>query len=221
MSDRAVVLVASAGSLEAELSRTLLGRSDVERHLATGLGEAMAAAAALRPRLVVIDRDMPQAVDLVGALRRDPVTRRTSVVVVASAEFEPAEVEFLELGANAILRLPPTGEWDHRLDRLMNVPARREARFGMTLRMETGFVQGPIEATALNLSLHGMLVESEAALRVGDEVRFWFGLPGAAVRGGGRIVRQGARNTFGVAFTALDGAGREAIRRHVSLLPSS
>ena len=119
------VLICSHGDLDGDLGGTLLCREDIERQVTTKLEEAQMLAVAARPRLVVIDRDLPWAARIVSALREDPSTRGLSLVVMARGDFDPAEVELLEAGANAILRLPAGPEWDERLERLMDVPGAR------------------------------------------------------------------------------------------------
>lgn len=123
------VLICSHGDVEQDLGATLLWREDIERHVIAKMEEAQMLAVAARPRLVVIDRDLPWAARVVAALREDPATRGLSLVVMARGDFDPAEVELLECGANAILRLPAGPEWNERLERLLDVPVRKEARF--------------------------------------------------------------------------------------------
>jgi DNA-binding response OmpR family regulator len=104
------VLICTHSELEKELGHTLLWRQDVERHVVSRLEEARMMALAARPSIVVVDRELPWAGRLVSALREDPSTRNLSIVVVARGDFDPSEVELLESGANAILRLP----WNSR-----------------------------------------------------------------------------------------------------------
>jgi len=100
------VLICTHSELEKDLGHTLLWRQDVDRHVATRLEEALMMALAAHPSIVVVDRDLPWAGRLVTALREDPSTRGLSIVVIARGDFDPGEVELLESGANAILRVP-------------------------------------------------------------------------------------------------------------------
>src|SRR5262249_59378709 len=117
-----------------------------------------------------------------------------SSVVVARGDFDPAEVELLESGANAILRLPFDEDSDRRLERLVKVPLRKEARFSVSFRVDTYAVGagGPEPGLALNLSVHGMLMQTSTALRVGEQVDLEFALDGglAPLPRDGRAVRQ-------------------------------
>src|SRR5574341_2122964 len=97
-----LALVCSEADLDADLSRTLLWRDGIERHEAAGFEQARLMALAARPDLVLVDRDLPRAAALVGALRQDETTRAASIAVLARGEFDTVlELELLEAGANA------------------------------------------------------------------------------------------------------------------------
>src|SRR5262245_44800044 len=130
-------LLVSLVELEAELGHTLLWRHDVERHVAPRLEEARTMAIAARPDIVVVDRDVGRAEQVVRALRQEPATRQASMVILARGDFDPSEVHLLEAGANAVLRIPAGPEWDDRLTKLMSVPVRREARFPIHMQVDT------------------------------------------------------------------------------------
>jgi len=214
----AVALICSQAELEPDLGHTLLWRAGVERHVATRLEDARMMAVAARPDVVIVDRDLPRADRLVAALREDPSTRGLSIVVAARGDFDPAEVELLELGANAILRLPAGPEWDERLPRLMDVPVRKDARFTVHFDVEAAPVPGdPSPALALNLSMSGMLLESSTPLAVGDEIQLTFQIPEseAPVKAAARVVRLGGPGQYGVEFQRVDGEASHRLRAFV------
>jgi DNA-binding response OmpR family regulator len=207
------VLICSHGDVEEDLRGTLLWRDDIDRQVVAKMEEARMLAVAARPRLVVIDRDLPWAARIVSALRADPSTRGLSLVVMARGDFDPAEVELLECGANAILRLPAGPEWNERLERLMDVPVRKETRFPVSFGVEASSNGGGVaNAQALNLSASGMLIETESALNIRDEVQLQIGLPVTVdpIRVAGQVVRLAAPSQFGVEFRRV---GPEESRR--------
>ena len=215
------VLICAPSALEAELRATPLWRSDMERHLAARVEDAQTLAAAAAPDLVVVDRDLPRASELVTALRADAATRRSSIVVVARGDHDPLEIELLEAGANAVLRLPPGPEWETRLRALLAVPLRRQARLEVHLQIE-GFRAGgvPVEGLALDLSQTGMLIEVRTALRPGDDLDLRFHTPDKAlVEARARVVRQAGPVRYGVQFASLGTAEKERIRRFVESAP--
>ena len=213
------VLICSPSALSGQLSHTVLWRHDVERYEARGYEQALSMAVAAQPDLTLIDRELPRAADLVRSLRIDAKTRRTSLVVVADGDFDPREVDLLEAGANAILRLPANGHWDERLDRLLNIPARREARFDVRFSVEATLAGGVATGELVNLSAHGMLLETKAPVAVGDWMVFRFQLPSAVVTGRGRVVRLAGAGRYGVVFESLEGSGRAHIEDFIATLP--
>ena len=201
-----MLICSHAEDLQADLGGTLLWRHDIERQVAIKMDDARVIAVAAKPRLVVVDRDLPWAGRFLTALREDPSTRGLSMVVIARGDFDPAEVELLEAGANAILRLPATAEWNARLERLMDVPVRKEARFPVSFDVQAATSSGATEqAQALNLSASGMLLETSAALGVRDDVQLSFRLPMSkqSLKLLGQVVRQAAPTHFGVEFRDL------------------
>lgn len=217
-----VALICSQAELEADLGHTLLWRRDVERHVATRLEDARMMAVAARPAVIVVDREFPRGEKLVTQLREDATTRAISIVVVARGDFDPSEVDLLEAGANAILRLPAGPDWDERLVKLIRVPARKDVRFSVMFAVDAMPGQGGpgIPALALNLSANGMLLESSVPLDMGEEVGLSFRLPGdgKAIAGSGRVVRQAAPTQFGIEFRQLESDGRDKVRRFVETL---
>jgi CheY-like chemotaxis protein len=215
-------LLCTEGSFDTELGETLLWRDEVERQSASSAEQALAAARCQQPDVMLVDRDLPQAARLVHDVRRDPKMRRVSVVVIARTDFEAVEVELLEAGANAVLRLPVTPDWDDRLARLVAVPVRREVRCPVQLELEADAGPGirAAAATALNLSINGILIETDAELRVGDDLDLRLSLPelSATVAGCGRVVRHAGRHRYGVEFYGLEGEGADLVRSYVERL---
>jgi DNA-binding response OmpR family regulator len=211
-----VVLVCTPSPQDLRLVPTILQRDGVERHHVGKLEDALTMAVASRPDLVLIDRELPRAGDLVSALRREPITRGCSVAVLAPGDFEPSEIELLEAGANAILRLPAGPEWDERLIRLLSVPMRCEARFPVQFAVQATHVDGEVVGIALNLSAHGMLMQSPVPLSVTEVLTFVLELPEFAVPGKGRIVRQAANSQYGISFETMDSSSHDEILKYVS-----
>jgi CheY-like chemotaxis protein len=214
---RAVIVAAS--DLAAELGGTVLFRSNVERLRADGAEGARRAATDWgHVDVVVVDSAMPAAASVVAALRQDPLTRPTAIVVLGRTEFGFDHLQMLEAGANAILPLPPGHDWDDRLVRLIHVPVRRGARFPVDLVFEGGLRNGMMfTGRALDLSVHGLLLESAHPLDVGEDLHFAFVMPGweGGVRGTGTVVRAATSRRFGVELTHVEGDGRVRIKRYV------
>ncbi len=210
------VLLATA-DLRRELSGTVLYRDNVERINASGAAEVKRLAAAGRIDVVVVDSALPGAAAHVAALRQDPLTRPTAIVVLGRSDFGADHLDLIEAGANAILPLRAAGTWDDRLVRLVHVPLRASTRLAVEVSVEGGLRGGErFPARVLNLSVNGLLLESRQPLEVGDDVRLCFELPGlGAVSAGGTVVRARPPHLFGVEITSSAGEGRQRIRRYV------
>ncbi|HXY41174.1 MAG TPA: hypothetical protein VEQ10_15985, partial [Vicinamibacteria bacterium] len=107
---RAVVM--SPEDLQPKLQGTVLYRANVERLAAFGAAEVKQLASAGRIDVVVVDSALPGAAAEVAALRQDPLTRPTAIVVLGRSEFGAEHLDLIEAGANAILPLRAAGTWD-------------------------------------------------------------------------------------------------------------
>jgi hypothetical protein len=119
------------------------------------------------------------------------------------------------------LRLPAGPDWDDRLEELLHVPPRRPARLAARVQFEASGGESiqTVAGTVLNISEHGMLVETDVPLPVGVDVDFKIhlrdGSGAAPVAGCGQLVRQETDRRAGIRFYGLEADGMERIRRFV------
>src|SRR5574341_2114943 len=111
------VLICAGEAVVEQLAASAVWREGLERQVASSADQAMVMASAAKPVLVVVDRDLPRAEYLVEKLRAGPGTQRASIVIVAAGDHQSTELGLLTAGANTVLRLPPTAEWDERIQR--------------------------------------------------------------------------------------------------------
>jgi len=217
-----VALVCSEADLEADLEGTVLWRAEFERHLARRVEEAQLLALTEKPDLVVVDRELSWALELVKSLRQEPLTRQASIAIVSRGDFDPREMDLLEAGANAVLRLPAGADWDERLTRLAQVPTRTEVRCQVEFELEATARAGapPLRGLVVNLSTTGLLLECAEPLPLGEDLDLRFRLPGAGpeIVGCGRVVRHTPGGRYGIEFYGLEGQGSEYVRRFVETL---
>lgn len=207
------ILLCSEFDLRGELARSVIGRQGIDVYRANRLEDARLLASTLGAQLILVDRDHPTAASFIRKVREDPTTRSRSLAVLARGDFQPDEIELLEAGANAILRLPPDDTWPERLSRLLNVPLRQEARVPVDLVVD---LQGQGVGSLVNLSSSGLLVETDRPLALGGEVDFRFELPdGTRVAGRGRVVREASPNGWGIDFVSVSDAHRTAIQQYL------
>ncbi len=207
-----VVILGDLGSLDAELCQTILHRRDVQLLWTRDVAEVRAHAE--EARIVVVDGTLPDVSRIVAELREDASTRTLPIAVVARGDLgELGELQMIQAGADATLRLPPGPHWDRQLLGLMRVPVRREPRVPIQLDL-TAVVPVSVPALVLNLSANGMRVLCLRRLRVGDNLQFSFLLPGRpnAIRGEAAVVRVVGEHQYGIELTRLDEEGRGLIR---------
>jgi two-component system cell cycle sensor histidine kinase/response regulator CckA len=215
------VLIVSLRDVRPYLGRTILWRSQVKRVYASDPDQAMETARALSPNLTVVDGEHAgSAIDLIQRLRHDPDARHTAIVVLVRNNGMAKVDQFRAAGANAVLAAPVEPvQWDARLAELLRVPPRREARIPLMVhvwaapeRDSQGF-----EGLALNISVHGMLVETAEPLAIGTRLDLYLRLPGdtAPLRVLGQVIREAGlvdgRYRCGVKHVVLTGEAHERI----------
>jgi len=194
-----------------DLGKTLLWRGDVRRQVVTALGAARAAIRD-RPSLALFERDVTWAAEFIREVREDDATKATSIAVYAPDEMDPVEMDLLSSGANAVLRLPVTRDWDKRLARLLQVPPRQAVRVPVFVEVEAEGAIRTTLGTSVNLSETGILIQAQS-LDIGSDLTFAFRLPGTPdpVRGRARVVRMAADDSFGLEFSDISGESLQAI----------
>lgn len=214
----AVVLICSNRSLDRDLQGTVLFRSGVERELVRSAADVQTRLAAGGIALVCLHRQTVGIEALIKTLRKSPTLKRISIVVFSEDDFDPSEIEVLEAGANAILRLPPADDFDDRVGNLIQVPARRDVRLPVRLQVaaSSGF-GATVPVLAQNLSLTGALLESNHPLNMGDEVSLAlrFEESGEFFAATAHITRTAGPNRYGARFTSIT-KGEEALKKFLA-----
>ena len=206
------VLVVASADLSPELGETVLWSGGVDRVLALPGEPALEAARRERPNVVVVD----------GA---DPLARCSSVAVLSRSKSLIDEESLRRAGANVVFsgRVDPF-LWDRRLETLLNVPPRRDARFPVVVDpwSHLGPDAGCLPGWAVNISVRGVLLETTESLDVGTKLDLRFSLPPDAtdVRAVGQVVREaapfGEHPRSGIEFLILLGQARDRIGWFVS-----
>jgi len=215
-------VIVSHNDLDEHLRGTMLGRQNVVRVKAADLDAVKRATLEGRVDIVLLDAALPGAPDLATALREEPLTRGLSIAALGHSEFGFVMVELLEAGVNAILPLPPDADWDDRPLRLVHVPARKVSRFPVNFAVGVGRGTGePFTGRALNVSVHGLLLQTAFPLDVGHDLRLAFDLPGmGSIRATGTVVRLEPPGCMGIELTSVEGDGRVRIKRYVEGSPA-
>jgi len=214
------VLICATDPLSEELGGTLVWRDDMTRQLASRFQDALVAAVAERPDLIVVDSGLPDAERLVADLRLEAATATVPIAVIASAH-ERSEARFQNAGANAVLRRPADPDWDEKLGPLLLISGRRATRIPVELEVlaSAGEAAPKLRGTVLNVSETGMLVEADIALPLDVDLQFrirWDDRLDPVV-GKARVVRSDGHHCRGVRFIKLEGDGLVRLRQLVEV----
>ena len=217
------VLIVASPATVSELERTVLWRSNIERVFAVG-HDPLESIRGTLPKMVLLG-DEPGAgtEELLHEIRRHPDTRRVSVAVMAQKPDLAREDALRKAGANVVF----AGEvvpclWDGWLEQLLNVPPRRDARLPVRFEVWCHSAAGgeAVEGMSVNLSLKGMLLETEHPAEIGSRLDLRFRLPGDTheLRTVGQVVREEPNQPtrLGVSFLILRDTARDKIRDFVA-----
>jgi CheY-like chemotaxis protein len=211
-------LICSQRPLTDELQRTLLWRQDVDRYHTDDWRDALGVARHLPIDVVLVDAELPNALDLVRAIRTAPLTRSIAVAVLARPGAESVfGGQFLDGRAIEILRVPPGADWDERLVRLLHVTPRRAVRQRVDFDVYARGERNAMQVAARDVSVGGMLVEGTHDLDIGEKLRLRFALSPDAdpLVGTAWVVRKGQARQWGLEFLYLDGSGLDDLGRFV------
>lgn len=216
------VLACAPEATVLEIAESPLWREEFQRESVANAAQAISAAVSFRPNLILIDRELPSAEFLLRHLRSKDETRQSSIVVLSRGEQLFEELGLLDAGANAVLRLPPSPEWDGRVEPLLAVPTRKQTRMTVALTFVAEAKPTDARGKVVNLSTTGMLVDCASALKMGSEVRFRLELPGfetstGEVKGHTRVLRLAGPGSYGLNFLSFDEGDSELIRRYVTV----
>ncbi len=216
------VLFVAAQDPSTELGATVLFRSSVERVVTDDLASVLPIARAKLPNLILIKDQLPEACEkLIRQLKETLETRRVPVVVMLPRDASGAEMPLRRAGASLVLKAPVDPLlWDDKLEELLAEPPRREIRLPTSFVIWPRASDGRREAHALNLSVRGMLLETEASLEAGATLEVAFELPGGTpVEVVGQVVREAGvvedKRRYGVDFIILRGPARSAIETFI------
>ena len=191
------VLIAAPPDLVAELDRSILKRSGVERVLALHPEHAFEAIRTSRPDLVILgETDGNDTCALLRRIRADPATRAASLAVIS--RLPPSQSEEADLrraGANVVLSAEMVPDMsEESVDQLLDVPLRREARVPVRFVVwsHVGPDNPPVEGRSLNVSVRGLLLQTPEPVDIGSKLELTFRLPDddVEIRAVGKAVRE-------------------------------
>ena len=215
------LLVVSTNDLSPELGRTICWRSDIQRVVARDADTGFEIARSLQPSLMIVDlEDSAATLGLIRRVRSDPTARGTAIVAFNRLGSTVEEESLAAAGARPVFNGPvDPSVWDAKLEQLLSVPPRRSTRLRVRLRVWSRLESQEeiFDGEALDISVNGMLLETEMGLEVGAKVDLFFCLAEDSVELSvvAQVVRQATAPSglprSGVEFLVLRGDARERI----------
>lgn len=210
-----------------EESRNVLKGADVQIFTANSGNEALEIHRRERVDLILLDLDMP---DMTGdkvcsIIRDDPDLKFVSILMVI--KLRDADIERCrKCGANDYITKPidPIALLSKTVT-LLDIPARKDYRVLMKLKISGGKDNTFFSAVSHNISINGILLQTSAALNIRDRIKCSLFLPGGSqVAFTGEIIRaeksaSEGLNYYGVRFTSITEEARDAIAYFVKNRP--
>lgn len=203
--------------------RTILDRDDIEIFTATTAQDGIRIHQREKVDLLLVVLDLPDmgGDELCARIRQEQVLRRVSTIIICRDR--PEEIKRAEkCGANARLVRPfKLAQLDECVGKLLAVRERQDCRVFVKVQVFNEQGSGGLFGTTVNISVSGLMIESDEHLAVGDQVTCMFLLPGSSrIMATGEIVRTARKfrglNEYGIRFISLDPHSREEIEQFIS-----
>ncbi len=171
--------------------------------------------------LIITDFSLPKmgGVKLCAALRADPELRDVSIILVCDgADIILAQGQ--EVQANAVVAKPLNpAELFSRISELLVVPQRQDMRTLLHVSLTGKGAHSSFLGVSHNVSLSGMLLETDRALKKRDHLSFSFQLGHRKIETKSEVVRmnrlKNGRYLYGVKFLNLDTKSLILIEQYV------
>lgn len=207
---------------------TILRRRDMAISTALAGSEGLTRARVEQPNLIIFGYDLfdMTAPEFCREIRADEATRAISLLLVCDRDATDHGDLCLSAGCNDVIFRPlQKPELDDKVERLTNIPVRRQLRtitkIEISLENNGRFILG----RSLNISANGMLVEVQRMLPQEGPVRVHFYLPGdpRPLQMLAEVLRAeftGSMSKYGMRFLNPTEHDRERIARYVNRLRS-
>jgi DNA-binding response OmpR family regulator len=208
--------------------RNTLNRGGLRIFTAATAKEGLSIHREEKVNLVITELDLPDmgGDELCVRIRRDLTLRKVSVIVACNDM--QAEIRRVDTcGANARLLKPVAPEQlYHCLEKLLEVPTRHDCRVLVRTRVYGERGATTLFCTSRNISVTGLLLESDDFLAVGDRISCMFFLPGPKQLTVVGEVTRAARTSrlmhqYGVRFVSLYPDVRMEIEKFVGDNPKA
>jgi CheY-like chemotaxis protein len=202
--------------------KSILDRADIKIFTAASAEEALGIHKSEKVDVIVADLDMP---DIGGdrfcsMIRRDEALKQVAIIIACSGNRADIEkVRGCKANAHVTKPIRPL-EFLEVVSRFLDVPERKSYRVLLQAKVEGKFENKSFYCTSQNISVSGMLIDTEKSLEKGDIVTCSFFLPGSeCIVTDTQVMRavQGAEGkiSYGVRFMDLKPHSRKAVETFI------
>lgn len=217
------ILLVNASRYFIDEGKSLLDRKDFQVFMAPSVMQALQIHRQERVNLIVTDLHLPEMGGdvLCERIRQETDVRAVSVILVCHDV--PADLDrAARSGANVCLKKPFAARTllDH-VEKLLAVCVRRGYRVLLRAKVKSSLEDGVFFCTSQNLSVSGILIETDRDLRAGVIISCSFYLPGSAhIVADGEVVRSerlpDGKYSCGIRFTELAAEHYRAIEAFIA-----
>lgn len=217
------ILLVNAARYFFDEGNNLLDRKDFQVFMAATAMQALQIHRRERVNLIVAELDLPDmgCDALCTRIREDKEVRSVSFIMICHND--PAELaRAAACGANVYLHKPFSAKTllEH-VERLLVISIRRGYRVLLRAKVKGATDDTVFFCTSQNISVSGILIETDRSLLAGEQLTCSFYLPGAAhITADGEVVRvetaTDGRHCFGIRFTTLDPVQSSAIEKFIA-----
>lgn len=206
-----------------EKERGLLNRADFRVVTAMSGREALRIHRAEKVNLIIADLEMADmgGDELCSLVRKENEIRDVSFIL--ACHDVPVELERVtRCGANAWIRKPvQPGQLLEKVEQFLAISTRRGYRVLLRVRVHGSTDNTTFFCTSQNISVSGMLIETEKLLAVGSRITCMFFLPGTSqIAVDAEVVRcapvTDGVSQYGVRFVDLAPKSREEIESFIA-----
>jgi DNA-binding response OmpR family regulator len=190
---------------------TFLNREDIRVFVASTNDEALTIHRAEQVDLIVTKFDLPglPTEEFCSLVREDEVLRTVSLIITCPDRADSIQVSS-RCRANAVLLEPVYPDLlMAKVQQLLSVAERERLRVLLNAQVESQTDSGSFICRTLNVSVSGMLIETDQSLSVGTFLSCQFSLPNAKkIKAACRVVRAveltpGKEYQYGLVFTDI------------------
>ena len=172
------IIIAEDILRDIERNNTVFGRGSISLLPARSSEEILNLHGTQRADLIITDFDLPfmGAVKLCSLIRSDTSLKKVSIIVVCSMN-DASSAQCLQAGANAVVPRPTSADiLFAKMSELLVVPHRKDMRVLQRISVKSTEGDATFFAQSLNISISGMLIETDRAFKEGDRLTCAFSI---------------------------------------------